>query len=473
MQQTPSIMERIGIQSAQLIALIVISFAIAGGVVFYEWLGLFMGIFGIAFVAFLFVAPLQGLLIWLIASPILDFYVKIPLGQGIPDITFTRITVVTIFFVMILQVVLNMRALLPRSKTENCLLIFIFLAVGSMILKPDFTQNMQVFLDGYVMPFALFFLAKNLIKNKKDVNTFYYALWVVGFYLASIGIIQYFAKINIFVPESLVVTHLERAHGPFANAVEYGGVMAMLFLAVLYIYSELSGIKKMIAFFLLIFTGGAVLLSLTRAVWLSLAVSLFVIAYYLPRYRKLMTFFFSSAIVGAISAWLVMPESDAFKERTIELGPIYSRIALYATAFNTAIKKPLLGNGFGITSFYEASRDNLVTLSFAPEHFGLGLRVPHNEFIHILVMLGIVGLIAYIGIFYSSFKKSRELYRLPVTDGFNTRKMAVFYWAVMLIFIINSFFVDLMWFSYFNSLFFVIMGMMYGVLNTSENKSTP
>jgi O-antigen ligase len=439
---------------------VILSVTIAGCVLYYKWMGLLVGLAGIGFLAFLFTAPLKALLLWLVASPILDFYLRISLGAGVPDITFTRATVVSLFLVILLQIVLNMRGLMPRQQTENFLLIFFGLAIFSMMMRGGLIRNLQVFLDGYATPFALFFLSKNLIREEEDFRSFLFALYIVGFYLAAIGIVQYFTDFNLFAPDTLIVTHSSRAYGPFGNSVEYGGVMAILFFAVLYFYTEYAKSKKVFIFANLVLIGVATFLSLTRAVWLSLIIGLFIIAYYLPRYRKIMAFFSVSAVVSVISAWMLLPATGALKERAGDIGAIFSRIPLYATALKTAMKKPLLGYGFGANTFFNASRDNLVSISFIPEHLGLSLSVPHNEFLHILVMLGLVGLAAYIGIFYSSFKKSLRLYKSSSPDLIDKKKIAVFFQAILAVFIINGSFADLIWFSYFNSLLLLIMGVM-------------
>ncbi len=456
------ISDKIGLSLFQIFSIVLVSVGIAWTTLSYQWLILFMGLIGIGFFAFVFGEPLKALLLWMIASPILDFYLRIPLGKGIPDITFTRATVVMIFFVIVLQVILNMRDILPRQKTETYLIIFSAIALASMALRPNLSQNLQVFIDGYMTPFAFFFLAKNLISNKKDVRLFFYALGIAGFYLAVIGIIQYFTHINPFVPDTLVITHAKRAHGPFANAVEYGGVMAIAFLGSFYLFTELTGFRKIPVMITMALTAAATFLSLTRAVWLSLIAGLCIIVYYLPKYRRMMAFCAGLAVVMVIAIGLFFANSTLLKKRTGEVGPIYSRIALYATAINTSISKPVLGYGFGQNSFYDASRDHLVTFSFIADHFGLDLTVPHNEFLHILVMLGIVGLTIYLGIFYSSLKKSRQLYKISIRTGSYNKKNIVFYWAILATFIINGFFVDMLWFSYFNALVFLVMGMMEG-----------
>lgn len=447
-------------KAAEITAIALISTTIAGCVIYYKWLGIALGIAGIGFIAFIFAAPLKALLLWMIASPILDFYMRISLGAGIPDITFTRVTVFTLFFVILLQMVLNMRVLMPRQQTENFLLIFFGLAMASMMMRGGLTRNLQVFIDGYATPFALFFLAKNLIREKEDFHSFLYALYIVGFYLAVIGIIQYFTHINLFSPKTLIVTHSDRAYGPFGNSVEYGGVMAILFFAVFFLYSEFAKSNRLLILANLGLIAIAVFLSLTRAVWLSLIIGLFLIAHYIPKYRKIMKFFLVGAVVTVISVWMILPSTSALKERTEDVGAIFSRFPLYATALKTAIKKPILGYGFGSNTFFEASRNNIVSISFIPEHLGLSLTVPHNEFLHILVMLGLAGLIAYLGIFFSGLKNSRRLYKSTAPGLLQIKNIAVFFQAMLAVFITNGFFADFIWFSYFNSLFLLIMGMM-------------
>jgi hypothetical protein len=454
-------LERVTPIAIEIAAFVVISATIARCVLYYQWVGLFVGIAGIGFIAFLFTEPLKALLLWMVASPILDFYLRISLGAGVPDVTFTRITVITLFFVMLLQVALNMRGLMPREQTENFLLIFFGLAIASMMIRGGLIRNLQVFLDGYATPFALFFLAKNLIRDKDDFRSFLYALSIVGFYLAATGIVQYFTDFNLFAPDTLIVTHSSRAYGPFGNSAEYGGVMAILFFGIFFIYAEFAKSNRIFILANLVLIGVATFLSLTRAVWLSLIVGLFLIAYNLPRYRKIMTFFLVSAVVAVMSVWLLLPPSSALKERTGDVGAIFSRFPVYAT-----------GYGFGANTFYEASRNNLVSISFIPEHLGLSLTVPHNEFLHILVMLGITGLTAYIGIFYSSLKKSRQLYKSSAPNLAGTKKIAVFFQAMLVVFVINSAFADLIWFSYFNSLLLLIMGVMEcNYLNPQLKKS--
>jgi len=446
--------------AALLIAVLVLSF---------NWLGLFMILLGAGFFAFLFVSPLAVLLLWLVLSPVLDFYLRISLGAGIPDITFTRGAVAGVFFVVLMQSVFQMRELWGISKTEKAMLMFSGLAFVTLLFRNNFTQDLQLLLDSYIVPFILFFLAKNLIRDEKDVLVLLKAGAFAGSYLAAIGIFQYFTDISLFVPEGFTSIHEKRATGPFMNAVQYGGVLAVLFLSTFYLYTlQPRGTYKTVLLFSLLLMVTGVLFSMTRAVWVSLFLACIFVAIFIPKYRNVMIRLPLFLLFFGIVIILMVPDLSFIKERALELGPIYSRLSLYATGLNTMLDNPVFGNGFGRYSYFEASRGNLVTFSGVPESLGLGLDVPHNEFLHMLIMLGGVGLWLYIYIYYCTIRFSRELYTCSKNKEFRFRNFMVFFWAISLVIILNGFAVDFIFFTYFNSLYFLIAGVIMGIISGKD-----
>lgn len=439
----------------------------------FEWLGLAMILLALGFFAFLFVSPLAVLLIWLVLSPVMDFYLRLSLGAGIPDITFTRGVVAGVFFVVLMQFIFRMRSLWSTSSTEKAMLAFSLMAFFTLIFKHNVTQDSQLLLDGYIVPFILFFLAKNLIQDEKDILLLLKAGSIAGGYLAATGILQFFTNINLFVPEGFDIIHENRATGPFANAVQYGGVVSIFFLSTFYLYTlQHRGIYKTVLVMSLLLMALAVLLSMTRASWVALFLACVLIAVFIPKYRNIMIKLPIFLLVFGVVILLMMPGSSAFQERAFELGPIYSRLALYATSFNTVLDNPLLGNGFGRYSFYEASRDNLATFSGISESFGLGLDVPHNEFLHMFVMLGGVGFWLYVYIYYYTITSSCALYRRTKGREFKFRNLMVFFWAISAVFILNGLMADFIFFTYFNGLYFLMAGTVMGVITGKEKLLT-
>lgn len=451
------------------LAPLAVALLIAVMVLSFKWLGLAMILLGIGFFAFLFVSPLAVLLIWLVLSPIMDFYLRLSLGAGIPDITFTRGVVVGVFFVVLMQSIFRMRRLWSISPTEKSMLAFSAMALFTLLFMHNTTQDLQLLLDGYIVPFILFFLAKNLIQEEKDILHLLKTGAIAGSYLAAVGTLQFFTNINLFVPEGFESIHENRATGPFINAVQYGGVVSVFFLSTFYLYTlQHRGVYRTILVFSLLLMALSVLLSMTRASWGALFLACILIAIFIPKYKNIMIKLPIFLLTGGVVILLMMPGTSAFQERAFELGPIYSRLALYATGLNTALDNPLLGNGFGRYSFFEASRDNLVTFSGISESLGLGLDVPHNEFLHMLVMLGGVGLWLYIYIYYYTIRSSYILYQYTEGKEFKFRKFMIFFWAISMVVILNGLVADFIFFTYFNGLYFLIAGTVMGMISGKD-----
>ena len=111
---------------------------------------------------------------------------------------------------------------------------------------------------------------------------------------------------------------------------------------------------------------------------------------------------------------------------------------------------------------------------------GAVLSLPHNEFLHIAVMMGLVGLFIYVGVFASSIRFSLAAYRRLGQRDDTRRNLIVFFWAVMVVYLTNALFIDMIFFSFLNSLIFMLAGIVDRVhldidrlppaLNTTEGE---
>jgi O-antigen ligase len=121
-------------------------------------------------------------------------------------------------------------------------------------------------------------------------------------------------------------------------------------------------------------------------------------------------------------------------ERILDPGPLYNRLALWATAANMVLHNPLLGVGFGRTSFAEHAPDYLTNFGEVDASWAIGVGVPHNEFLHIGTLLALPAVLLFAALLWyctktlvsgSSGKEPRELRagrsRLCVGDIGNLR----------------------------------------------------
>jgi O-antigen ligase len=444
--------------------ILLVAILLSIGVIGFFWLEMAMIILGIVFIAFVFVRPLTALLIWFILSPVMENYLKIPLGAGIPDITFSRLTIITLFGLILLQTVMRIRTISKLGGIELSMALFALLALMGLSMGDNFKTDVQVLLDGYITPFLLFFLIRNLVSKPEDIRQFLFANVIAGAYLAILGIVQYFTDITLLAPEGFERLMEERASGPFINAEEYGAALSIMSIGSIWLFSlEKSDIKKFIIVISLLLQITAIMLSLTRAVWLAFAVALVFISYFIPRYQKTMRFLAAAGVVALVGFVLLGSNNSVVAERSTDLGPIYSRLTLYGTALSTAIQRPVFGYGFGTETFYQASRDHLQTLSGVSDSFGTGLTVPHNELLHMLVLTGLVGVFIYVSIFKKVINIGRNLYQHLVKIGSKSSEGVIFLCSVILIYILNSLVVDFFFFTYLNSVFYLYIGILLAI----------
>jgi len=99
--------------------------------------------------------------------------------------------------------------------------------------------------------------------------------------------------------------------------------------------------------------------------------------------------------------------------------------------------------------------------------------VPHNELLHMLILMGIVGVVLYVSIFKQIYEASQKLYRYFISIGSGWSEGVVFLWAAFSIYILNSLTCDFIFFSYLNSVNYLFAGVLLAMkANSLQFKST-
>ncbi len=439
--------------------------------------GLFVLIAGTGFSVLVFFYPVKAFLFWLITSPILNFYVKVPLGAGIPDLTFDRITVFMLLIVILIKVILHMMEPHPLGKIEKYMMLFVCFAGFTVFFTPNKSSNFQTLIDFYVTPFFIFFLAKQLLRSEQDLDNLFWAFLLTGIYLAVIGIFQYYTGRTLFVPAYFKRMFAERATGPFVSAIHYGAVMSALLVSSWYIlWFNKKHLVKLLLFGFLSLIFFAVVLSLTRAVWVGCIASVSIILYCYPKYRwKVVCSQVLAGIIGFITIFFFMTDSVVYR-RITELDPIYNRIMTNVACIRMALTKPVFGYGYGEKTFSLYWRKFMVSVGSIGVQHGHAVWVPHNEFLHILVLTGFTGFFLYTSIFRHGFKASRSLFKINPQSRVVNKNFVIFFWGILGIFVINGLFVDLMFYKYFCSIFYLWLGAIDGqrvIYSTAANNLTP
>ena len=277
-----------------------------------------------------------------------------------------------------------------------------------------------------------------------------------------IGLAQQFLGWNFFAPTRYINIHPDRVTGSFPNALAYGIVLASLLILSLWLYLRSSGLWTRI-FLAAIFAGLAlcIVLSQGRAVWLAVPIGLLFLFFRAPRLRSLLV---SLALVVGVAGPLILPfvtDVSRLAERLTAFSPVFNRVALSATALNMAADKPILGFGFGETTFRANKSRYYATWGNVPLQYAAEPSVPHNEFLNVLIMTGALGLFAFLVLLWVSWRMLARQRKVLAEQDPLRAELAVFVQAVFLMVLFNGLFLDLSSLSYFVLvLLYFLMGIV-------------
>jgi len=270
-----------------------------------------------------------------------------------PDVPFYEIDRV-VFLLLVLGVVgravVTRQRLMVVERATWPMIGLTLLAVVSVVQQPFETQTWSLLAAKFFVPFALFHLAGLVFREERRLRQFEAFALVVLAYLCFMSIAFLVDAKSLIFPRFILDEslgyHADRARGPFLQAVANG--VSLNLLGVLALHALLRGrIRGIKAAMLLASLPVAILATMTRAVWISFAVSvgLLIFRSHNQRQRHICV---AVAIVGALGLIIVLSFADqrrALTDRLRESGPLDYRQAVYAGAWQMFLEKPLTGWG--------------------------------------------------------------------------------------------------------------------------------
>jgi O-antigen ligase len=97
-----------------------------------------------------------------------------------------------------------------------------------------------------------------------------------------------------------------------------------------------------------------------------------------------------------------------------------------------------------------------------PPYYALAPGVPHNEFLHVLVLLGLGGFAPYAAVLALGWRTGVRCHRGVALPG-PGREVALTCLAVLAVYVVNGLFVDLMANTYASSQLYVLLGATDGL----------
>jgi O-antigen ligase len=278
--------------------------------------------------------------------------------------------------------------------------------------RVDLKRDADLLLTSVAMPFTAFAVARYGGWSREQALAGLRLVVVIGAtYLIAVGLVQALVDWRFLVEEVNQTVHRSRARGPFPNALQYAVLLAVLTpMAVVLAAREPRRRRRRLLFLLCAALAEALLLSQLRIAWVALPVALLYLAAVCPTVRRpaLLVAAGFGALVGLASVgldlhWIAGSDGalrqplGSVRERLVDGEPAYNRIAVYATALNMISHRPLLGFGFGGRTFLRERGDYYASCCGVSPEWAVPCDVPHNEILNLLVLMGAVGLLAYLG----------------------------------------------------------------------------
>jgi O-antigen ligase len=377
-----------------------------------------------------------------------------------PDVPFYEIDRVA-FVLLVLGVAgraaVTRQRLLVVERATWPMIGLTLLAVASVAQQPFDNQTWSLLAAKFFVPFALFHLAGLVFREERRLRQFETFVLVVLAYLCFTSIAFLVDAKSLIFPRFILDEslgyHADRARGPLLQAVANG--VSLNLLGVLALHALLrERIRGLRAAVLLASLPVAILATMTRAVWVSFAVSVGVLIFR-SHNRRLRLICVSVVIVGVLGLLIALSFDDqrrALTDRLRESGPLDFRQAVYAGGWQMFLEKPF--TGWGVNQMPA----ELVRHVSGYKEKGKELD-PHNTYLELLVEHGIFGLALYAWLMWEIWRLGRGPVPRAERHGLLNQQFHSM-WPVLLgIYWVNAA-VVVMNYQFVNGLLFAMAGML-------------
>jgi O-antigen ligase len=400
--------------------------------------------------------------LWLMGSPTV-FPIGDQVISSLPFITLDRVMFVTVTGLIVLGAIFEKRGQRAFMGIEKIIVMFLAYTLINLCVSTTsdtVRQDIWFYLQ-YAMPMLMFFSARRINWDERGIRLLLACLTLTGVVVALLGLAQKLLGISFLTPNVHVTAgHEDRASGMFSNAHTY---IATLFILLTLTVFQLGMYRDAAVRFVLLSAMGvmaiAMVLGETRAPWGGAGLGLFIIMCKDPKVRP---FLFTSGVVaaigGAVFAFLMLDEIGSFMQRVTDLDTLAGRLATWATAVNMIVHNPVFGVGFGADAFELHKPEYITGIGSLPQQAALYLSVPHDEYLHVTVLLGLTGLTLFLCILFGVVRLMFNMH----ADDKNTplqRRLCLYAGATIVGLMFNSLFSDTYVQNYFWLLAYFLAGL--------------
>ena len=376
-----------------------------------------------------------------------------------PDVQFywiDRIAVGAMLIVIFLRSMWLQHSLHWEGTVTLPLASLLLLGLWGVLTQPYEAQVWSVFAAKWIVPFIFFHTAAYAFDNPTSAHRLETFMLLVLGYLSAVAILFLAGQTSMIWPRFILNeelgNHVDRARGPFLNAVANGVTLNILGLIALDSFrrKRLRGISALV---LLAALPIAILATKTRAVWIAFAVSISVLSFIAPslRLRRASRCLLIASGLGILVALSFSDIRTPLTERLRERDPLEFRRDLYQAGWAMFLEKPLAGWTSGTIQSELAKR----VPDFSPDQF-----IFHNTYLEFAVEHGTIGIALYAWLMVDLFRLCTRRSGQQSGDGdFLDGQFRIVWPVLLMVYLINARFV-VMNYQFVNGLLFTIAGTL-------------
>lgn len=396
----------------------------------------------ICFVLLTLNEPFSGLLVWLFCAAILDSWVELPFGAGLPDLSFNRFAVLFLALALLLPVLVGRTSLRHLGLIDLCVLLApIGFALAARI-SPQPVGVVQTALSLHLIPAAAYFFAKHLVQDRQRLQLLLWVIACFGIFVGAYAIYESFTGHVLFLAKDQEVgrlyrddTQLRLIVGLIGSTGGMGRVLVITLLVTIYLIMERRSNRGglwLIGGALVEF--GGLLVTYSRTPLFALLLGLFLLQFCYPRLRTVLVVGALFVALNLAANWQQIQASAIAQHRLDGLQDYNGRTTRWETGLNMWLDRPL--QGWGVSAFAAVSGQYRV------DNPGRNFDAVENDFLYLLVATGLIGFLPYAIFLLAIGGKSIALFfqtrRHDWVSFIHTRTVVLF-WAVFLCFVIGSF----------------------------------
>ncbi|PQO27231.1 O-antigen ligase family protein [Blastopirellula marina] len=321
-----------------------------------------------------------------------------------------RLGIVCLVGAFVLQWKLGKVEIRPWMTLDTVMAIFfgvLFLNTFSHDFRnigPDDVPPVQHLINGYLIPLAIYIVARNIKYDEKQVDWFLVAMTIFGVYLAVTGILEGLGLYGFVFPRYIadpkVGLHFSRARGPMVQSISYGVYLCGCMLTTCLLWYRTSSKMRWFVLGLVPLFLAAIFFTKTRTVWMGGGLSLLA-GVFLTMQGKARAVLITGMVACALLA--VVAKSDAImglkREGSAEdtKRSVSMRASFTYVSWEMFLDRPILGHGFSQFKKaklpYLADRNVDLVLELLREYDH------HNTFLSVLCDLGLAGFLPYLAMY--------------------------------------------------------------------------